>query len=92
MNTPITGHRMVGEVHTYRPDLPVPDKKKIDARTVVAPGMEVTIRAVFRDWNDVDGLDMLYVEVSETGYCTHVTPYDLGLRVVLTDDYYERRI
>jgi hypothetical protein len=33
---------------------------------------------VFANWNDVAGLDMLYVRCHQTGYATHVTPADLG--------------
>lgn len=74
-------HKLTGTTHTYRPDMPAYDAAAdVDSGTlVVAPGMPVTVLSVFRDWNGVSGLDMMYAYCHETGLCTHVTPSDLGV-------------
>lgn len=80
-NVPIEGHPLLGKRLTFRADLPPydPATDTEGGTTIVAPGMTVIVRAVFRHWNGVAGLDMLYVGCEETGYSTHVVPADLGL-------------
>lgn len=80
-NQQIPGHSLVGTHHVYRPDL-----EPYDATTdrepgtlVIGNGHHVEVLAVFNNWNDVDGLDMLFVRCGETGMYTHVTPADLAL-------------
>ena len=68
----------MGKSFTYRADAekytgPIGDD------LIVANGMSVTVLAVFADWNEVEGLEILAVRVPETGHTTHVTPGDLGL-------------
>lgn len=79
MNEPITDHPLVGTTHTYhakcQPYTGDPDEPGL----VIAHGMQVVVRAVFRNWNDVADLDMLAVRVPATGYTTHVPPRALGL-------------
>ncbi len=83
-NTPIENHPLIGTTHAYRADLPAYDASQDTegGTLILGNGFLVTVRAVFADWNDVPGLDMLYVEVPETGHSTHVTPSDLGLPTV----------
>jgi hypothetical protein len=90
-NTPVYLHPLMGQTFIYRPHEPVYERTEAekDVRNVasmglggtlvVAAGMRVGVKQVFRNWNDVPGLDMLYVHVFATGLNTHVTPFDLGL-------------
>ncbi len=83
-NTPLANHPLLGTTHTYRADLPPYDASQDTegGTLVLGNGHTVTVMAVFTDWNDRPGLDILGVTVSETGYTTHVTPADLGLPTV----------
>lgn len=73
-NAPVDNHPMVGEVLTYRPDLPsLAGEPVTDPKVVVRPGDEVIVLSVFHDWNDVPGLTIFYVYVPATGYRTHVS-------------------
>lgn len=80
-NQQIDGHPLVGTEHVYRADLePYDAASDTEPGTLVlGNGHHVQIRAAFKNWNGVDGLDMLYVRCHETGESTHVTPADLGL-------------
>lgn len=80
-NRPVYSHDLVGgPTRIYRPDLPEYDPDTAEPGTlVVGPGMPVGIKAVFYNWNNVPGLDMIYVYCFATGQHTHVTPFDLGL-------------
>lgn len=81
MNIRIENHPLVGTVHTYRADLPPHPEEDAakDSRLVIANGYKAEILAAFENWNDVAGLDMLYVRCLTTRHTTHVTPGDLGL-------------
>lgn len=83
-NVRIPNHPLVGVDATYRADLPAydPSADTEDGTLIIGAGMAVTIWYVFENWNDVPGLDMLYVFVPATGHHTHVTPDDLGLSAV----------
>lgn len=90
-NTPIEYHPLTGTEHTYKPGLP-PYDPALDTEPgvlVVGPGMKVTVILAFQNWNDIPGLDMLYVRCHETGYHTHVTPGDLGLPPLGQEGAYE---
>ena len=80
-NIPISDHPLIGSTHVYRAgEEPYDPATDTDSGVLIlGNGMEVTIKAVFTDWNDVKGLDMLYVYCHTTGYHTHVTPKDLGI-------------
>ena len=81
-NERIEGHPLVGTTHVYRADHTPWNEIEDDGEPgvlVVGNGMTVKILEVFKNWNDIAGLDMLYVLCSETGERTHVTPTDLGL-------------
>lgn len=80
-NHRIEGHPLVGTKHAYRADLPPYDavSDTEPGVIVIGNGHHVEIVEVFKNWNDVPGLDMLYVRCDETALCTHVTPADLGL-------------
>lgn len=78
-NQRIEGHPLVGARRTYRGKYYDPAVDKKPGSLVVGYGHHVEILAVFTNWNDVAGLDMLYVRCEETGQPTHVTPADLGL-------------
>lgn len=80
-NRAIEGHALIGSTHIWRADQPPYDAAADDepGTLVIAPGYRAEILAVFKDWNGVAGLDMLYVLCPETGERTHVTPADLGL-------------
>lgn len=80
-NQRIEGHPLVGTSHIYRPDLPAydPETDTEPGTVVIANGFTVEVLAVFKNWNDVAGLDMLAVHCPETGLSTHVTPSDLSL-------------
>ena len=74
----ISRHTLLdGTPRTYRADLP-PYTGPIDGSLILGNGMEVIVEACFHTWNDVEGLDMLYVLCPTTGKRTHVTPADLG--------------
>lgn len=80
MNKPFANHPLVGTRAIYHEKLPPydPAADTEPGTLIVANGMEVEIKAVFRYWNDVDGLDMMTVFVPATGYTTHVPPRALG--------------
>jgi hypothetical protein len=80
-NQRIEGHHLVGTRHTYRAEFPPhdPTTDREPGTLIIGVGHHVEILAVFANWNDVAGLDMLYVRCEETGQSTHVTPIDLGL-------------
>lgn len=80
-NQRIEGHPLVGTAHVYRADQPPydPAADTTPGQLVLGNGHHVEILAVFKNWNAVEGLDMLAVHVRETGTQTHVTPADLGL-------------
>lgn len=78
-NTPIENHPMIGVGYIYKPSEPSVEIVKPDASLVLAAGMEVRVESVFANWNGVEGRDMLYVFVPETGYHAHVTPADLNV-------------
>lgn len=84
-NTAIDNHPLLGTAHVFRADQtpydPATDNEP--GRLVIANGHHVTIRSVFRDWNGVEGLTMLYVRCDETREFTHVTPDDLGITDVV---------
>lgn len=80
-NQPIDGHPLVGTSHIYRADLP-PYDNAADTEPgvlIIGNGHTVEVLSVFKNWNDVSGLDMLYVRCAQTRESTHVTPADLGL-------------
>ncbi|MFZ2528456.1 MAG: hypothetical protein WAX14_12500 [Rhodococcus sp. (in: high G+C Gram-positive bacteria)] len=81
MNVPLSGHPLAGTKHVYRGGEPTYDAKADSGGgvVVIAPGFECEIQLAFQNWNDVPGLDMLFVYCHQTGYHTHVTPADLGL-------------
>ncbi len=85
-NTPIENHPLIDTEHVYRADHPAYDKSQDTegGTLILGNGHSVKIMAVFADWNDVPGLDMLGVHVKETGHFTHVTPADLGLDGIMT--------
>ena len=80
-NTQIAGHPLVGTGHAYRADLEPydPAAEREPGTPIIGNGHHVEILAVFKDWNGVNDLDMLYVRCRETGQSTHVTPADLSL-------------
>jgi hypothetical protein len=87
-NVPIYNHPLVGSnPRTYRADLPAYDKAADTegGTLIIGHGMLVGIKAVFQNWNAQPGLDMLYVYCFETGYHTHVTPFDVGLKMLDPD-------
>lgn len=77
-NKPIENHRWLGRLATYLASHPNQWDGAMTPGLVVAPGMQVIVLAAFANWNDVHGLDMLYVRVPITGMTTHITPSDLG--------------
>ncbi|KXO99053.1 Uncharacterised protein (plasmid) [Tsukamurella tyrosinosolvens] len=82
LNTRIEGHPLVGTTHVFRADQPPYDPaadQDSDGTLLIAPGFTAEVSAVFKDWNGIPGLDMLYVHCPETGESTHITPADLGL-------------
>ena len=81
MNTPMHDHPLVGYLYTYHKNLPHYNGEVYEG-LVLANGMQVQIKSVFQNWNDVEGLDMLYVYVPETGQCTHIPPRALGLGAI----------
>ena len=84
MNTPMHDHPLVGYLYTYHKNLP-PFNGEFDDSLILASGMQVQVKAVFQNWNGVEGLDMLYVYVPETGQCTHIPPRAAGLGKVRED-------
>ena len=58
-NQRIEGHRLVGTQHTYRAKYCDPAVHKKPGSLVAEYGHHVEILAVFTNWNDVAGLDML---------------------------------
>lgn len=80
-NYPISDHPLKGTTHIFKPnDKPYDgDTDTLPGRLIVGAGMTVIVKAVFHNWNDVPGLDMLYVFCTATGMHTHVIPADLGL-------------
>lgn len=78
MNTPLKDHPLVGYVYTYHQNLP-PFKDYGELDVIVGNGMQVQVKSLFQNWNDVEGLDMLYVYVPATGMCTHIPPRAIGL-------------
>lgn len=88
-NSPVYNHPLMGTTHTFRADLPAYDPDSPENKPghpdfspgtlLVGAGMQVGVRQVFRNWNGVPGLDMIYVYCFATGMHTHVTPFDLGL-------------
>lgn len=80
-NQQIDNHPLVGTEHVFRPDLPAYARESDTepGTLVIGNGHRVTVLAAFKDWNDVPGLDMLYVHCHDTGMSTHVVPSDLGL-------------
>jgi hypothetical protein len=79
MNRRIANHPLVGHTLTYRPDLPAydPDLDREGGVLVLGNGMPVIVKAAFENWNDVPGLDMLYVFVPATGMHTHQSPKEM---------------
>ena len=80
-NVAIENHPLVGTTHTYREEAePYDTSADTSGGTlVIANGFTCEILSVFKNWNDVADLDMLYVHCAQTGLSTHVTPADLGL-------------
>lgn len=80
-NQRIEGHPLVGTRHVYRADQPPYDATADSepGRLILGNGHHVEVLSVFKNWNDVAGLDMLYVRCEETRESTHVPPADLGL-------------
>jgi len=80
-NQRIEGHPLVGTRHTFRADQPPydPAADSDSGVLILGNGHHVEVLSVFKNWNGVDGLDMLYVRCEETRESTHVTPADLGL-------------
>lgn len=80
-NQSIPGHPLLGTVHVFRADLPPydPAADREPGTLVIGNGHHAEVLAVFQDWNEVAGLDMLAVRCVETGESTHVTPAELGL-------------
>lgn len=80
-NQQLEHHPLVGTKHVFRADLepydPATDWEP--GILVIGNGHHVEVLAVFKNWNDIAGLDMLFVNCQETGMSTHVTPADLGL-------------
>lgn len=81
-NVQIPDHPLIGTDHTYRPiaggwEQYDPDTDTEGGVLIIGHGMKVTIKAVFRNWNGVPGLDMFYVYCPATSHHTHVTPADL---------------
>lgn len=75
----IPNHPLNGVRKALRGAQPVYDPDTEGGVLVVAPGLECEIRAVFQNWSDVAGFDMLYVYCPSTRQVTYVTPADLGL-------------
>lgn len=76
----ISDHPLLNTERVYRADQP-PYDASTDTEPgvlVVGNGMTVTVVGAFHTWNNVPGLDMLYVYCPTTGIHTHVTPRDLG--------------
>lgn len=86
-NTPITPHVWEGQTFVYRASEPPYDPLTdySPGRLVIAPGMDARVYGVFRNWNMVPDLDMLYVYVPDTGLHTHLTPADLGLTLTVDE-------
>lgn len=80
-NQPIEDHPLEGCSFIYRADQPPYDAFADDEPGVLILGnaMPVRVIKVFRNWNQIEGLDMLAVYVPATGHSTHVTPADLGI-------------
>jgi len=81
-NLPDYAHQYVGRRFTYLPGVPSMSEQKREPNLVVRAGDTVEVAAVFRNWNGVEHLDMMYVRnlSSENDiHHTHVTPGDLGL-------------
>lgn len=83
-NQRIEGHPLIGTRHVFHADLPPydPATDTSAGTIVIGNGHHVEILSVFKNWNDIAGLDMLYVRCEETGERTHVTPADLGLEAL----------
>lgn len=81
-NVPIVEHDLIGRKFIYRADIPALPPYKYASALVIAPQMEVQVVSVFENWNDVKGLDMLFVFVKDTGLHTHVTPDSLGIKKI----------
>ena len=81
----IASHPLLGTRRVYRADMPKYDPTKdTDGGTLVlGAGMEVTVCALFHSWNNIRGLEMVYVFCNETKMATHVPPKDLGVTAPL---------
>ena len=79
MNKAIENHPLIGATFVFRPDLPPydPARDSEPGTLVVGPGHHVTVLAVFSDWNGVEGLEVYWVQVRETGLRTHLTPREI---------------
>ena len=62
-NLQIANHPLVGTHHVFHPDLepydPTADREP--GTLVIGNGHHVEVLAVFSDWNDVAGQDMIFV-------------------------------
>jgi hypothetical protein len=80
-NTSIPGHPLIGTTHLYHGgEEPYDPASDTDGGVLlIGNGMQAQVESVFKDWNGVAGLDMLYIYVPQTRQHTHVVPADLGL-------------
>jgi hypothetical protein len=80
-NQRIEGHPLVGTCHVFHADQPPydPVKDTGPGTLEIGNGHRAEVLEVFKNWNDVAGLDVLWVRCEQTGLTTHVTPADLGL-------------
>ncbi len=88
-NLPDYGHQYVGCTFVYLPGMPTQKHELREDDLVLRAGDIVKVEATFRNWNGVDGLDMLYVEnLSSTNdiHHTHVEPKDLGIIALMWGD------
>lgn len=76
-NVPIPEHPLIGATVLSRPDRE--DARDQPAREFVMRNWdELTILAVFHDWNGVEGLTVYYVDVPATGKRSHVSEAECG--------------
>ncbi|MCK0441265.1 hypothetical protein MUG78_17845 [Gordonia alkaliphila] len=71
-------HPLIGTTHTVR-NAPEAGRQLTNDDHGVTPGLSVEIVGVFQNWNQVAGLDMLYVWVPANKVHVHLQPAELGL-------------
>jgi hypothetical protein len=77
-------HEYVGQEYVYLPGMPSMKSEEREDNLILRAGDVVKVVSVFRNWNVVDDLDVLYVQNlcahdKAPSTHTHITPGDLGL-------------